>query len=218
MAGGRCPTACVHPRTRGRASPHSIRRSRSLLTAAADADAGCRLRSSAPHKNEKTKKQRPIDADPSGCRPPALPHPQQRQGCREAYLLSAARRRCSTASSPAFSCRDARVLESEKLLRGPLRRRTCSAAAHPRAVRLVVGKARQGKAAREREEGPARLRRKDVHASESAGTREDLVILLSPLGGASNQRPRRAVGQIGVHVQNTELIYTCSVDRVCPKS
>ena len=77
---------------------------------------------------------------------------------------------------------------------------------------------RQGTAAREREEGPARLRRKDVHASESAGTREDLVILLSPLGGASNQRPRRAVGQIGVHVQNTELIYTCSVDRVCPKS
>jgi len=170
-----------------------------------------------PHKRKK--KQPPIDADPSaGRRPPALPHPQQRQGCREAYLLSAARRRCSTASSPAFSCRDARVLESEKLLRGPLRRRTCSAAAHPRAVRLVVGKARQGKAAREREEGPARLRRKGVHASESAGTREDLVILLSPLGGASNQRPRRAVGQIGVHVQNTELIYTCSVDRVCPKS
>jgi len=102
-----------------------------------------------PHKRKK--KQPPIDADPSaGRRPPALPHPQQRQGCREAYLLSAARRRCSTASSPAFSCRDARVLESEKLLRGPLRRRTCSAAAHPRAVRLV-GKARpRGRGRRDR--------------------------------------------------------------------
>ena len=150
MAGGRCPTACVHPRTRGRASPHSIRRSRSLLTAAADADAGCRLRSSAPHKNEKTKKQRPIDADPSGCRPPALPHPQQRLGCREAYLLSAVWRRRSTASATTFSCRAARAGIAEAAARASALRRTCPAAAHPRAVRLV-GKARpRGRGRRDR--------------------------------------------------------------------
>jgi hypothetical protein len=141
------------PRTRGLRSP-------AQCLAIPSRDSGgrcrCRLRSSAPTKKA------PADGDPSGCRPPALPHPQQRsrfyQGCREAYLLSAVR--CAlldrvVAHLPFFICSAAsvpRVLESEKLLCG-----LGGVRVQRRLTRVPFAEsAWEGKAARERKEGPAR--------------------------------------------------------------